>query len=175
MNSMLRKLFARLTAEPEPGAPLFKAATAEARAKHWYREGAVEDNVDGRFAMLTTVLALVTVRLEEGGAEARAHSSWLAERFVEAMDAEHRQMGVSDPSLGKTVRRLVSALGNRADIWREAVAADPVNWSDAASRSLYRGTPPSEQALDHSAEKLLQVWKSLVASDDQALMDGRVG
>ena len=172
MNSMLRKLFARLTAEPEPGAPLFKAATAEARRKHWYREGAVEDNVDGRFAMLTTVLALVTVRLEEGGADARAHSAWLAERFVEAMDAEHRQMGVSDPSLGKTVRRLVSALANRADIWREAVAGG--DWREAASKSVYRGTPPSDGALDHSAEHLDQLWTVLRAAEDGALIDGRI-
>jgi len=174
MNSMLRKLFARLTPEPQPGAPLFKAATAEARRKHWYREGAVEDNVDGRFAMLATVLALVTVRLEQGGAEARGHSAWLAERFVEAMDAEHRQMGLSDPTLGKTVRRLVSALDNRSDIWREAVAGT-ADWSDAAGRSVYRGTPPAESALAHSADKLRELWEALLRSADQDLLGGQIG
>jgi cytochrome b pre-mRNA-processing protein 3 len=171
---MLRKLFARLTPDPQPGAPLFKAAVAEARRKHWYREGGVEDNVDGRFAMLATVLALITVRLEEGGAEARAHSGWLAERFVEAMDAEHRQMGVSDPAIGKTVRRLVSALGNRTDIWREAVAAT-ADWRDAAARSVYRGTPPDEAALDHSAANLRTFWGALLDSDDSALIGGHIG
>jgi cytochrome b pre-mRNA-processing protein 3 len=174
MNSMLRKLFARLTPQAQPGAPLFKAATAEARRKHWYRDGAVEDTVDGRFAMLATILALITVRLEQGGAEARAHSAWLAERFVETMDAEHRQMGVSDPTLGKTVRRLVSALGNRADIWREAVAGTS-DWRDASARSVYRGTPPLDEALDHTATRLRILWKALVASDDPALMGGRIG
>lgn len=174
MNSMLRKLFGRLTPEAGPGAPLFKAATAEARRKHWYREGAVEDNVDGRFAMLATVLALVTVRLEDGGAEARAHSGWLAERFVEAMDAEHRQMGVSDPSLGRTVRRLVSALSNRNDIWREAVAGN-ADWREAAAKSVYRGTPPDEAALDHSAARLRVLWNALTSSDDHSLIGGRIG
>jgi len=173
MNSMLRKLFGRLTPEAGPGAPLFKAATAQARQKHWYREGKVEDNVDGRFAMLATVLALITVRLEDGGAEARAHSGWLAERFVEAMDAEHRQMGVSDPSLGKTVRRLVSALSNRNDIWREAVAGT-ADWRDAAARSVYRGTPPDEAALDHSAARLRILWDALTAANDQVLIGGRI-
>jgi cytochrome b pre-mRNA-processing protein 3 len=171
---MLRKLFGRLTPEAGPGAPLFKAATAQARQKHWYREGKVEDNVDGRFAMLATVLALITVRLEDGGAEARTHSGWLAERFVEAMDAEHRQMGVSDPSLGKTVRRLVSALSNRSDIWREAVAGT-ADWRDAAARSVYRGTPPDEAALDHSAARLRILWDALTAADDQDLIGGRIG
>ena len=71
MNHMLRKLFARLTPDVQPGAPLFKALTGEARRKHWYREGQVEDSVDGRFAMLATVMALATVRLEEGSADAQ--------------------------------------------------------------------------------------------------------
>ena len=174
MNSMLRKLFARLTPEVQPAAPLFKALTGEARRKHWYREGLVEDSVDGRFAMLATVLALATVRLEDGGPEARAHSAWLAERFVEAMDAEHRQMGLSDPALGKTVRRLVSALGNRSDIWREAVAGT-AEWRDAAARSVYRGTPPSESALDHSAAGLRDLWEALLGAEDRALIDGHIG
>lgn len=172
MNSMLRKLFARLTPEPDAGAPLFKAAVAEARTKHWYREGGVEDNVDGRFAMLTTIVALITVRLEDGGADARAHSGLLAERFVEAMDAEHRQMGVSDPTLGKKVRRMVSALGNRADFWREAVAGG--DWREATSKSVYRGTPPNDAALDHSADRLAAFWQALRSADDHALLDGRI-
>jgi len=174
MNSMLRKLFARLTPDVQPAAPLFKALTAEARRKHWYRVGAVEDSVDGRFAMVATVLALATVRLEDGGSEARSHSAWLAERFVEAMDAEHRQMGVSDPALGRTVRRLVSALGNRADIWREAVAGT-ADWRDAAARSVYRGTPPSDNALDHTAAGLDSLWQSLRAMSDETLIEGRIG
>ena len=173
MNHMLRKLFARLTPDVQPGAPLFKALVGEARRKHWYRNGAVEDSVDGRFAMLATIMALATVRLEEGGADARAHSAWLAERFVESMDAEHRQMGISDPALGKTVRRLVSALGNRADIWREAVAGN-CEWREAAGRSIYRGTPPNETALDHSAAGLSRLWDSLRLSSDSALIDGRI-
>ena len=173
MNSMLRKLFARLTPDTQLGAPLFKAAIAEARRKHWYREGAVEDNVDGRFAVLATILALITVRLEEGGAQARAHSVHLTERFVDAMDAEHRQMGVSDPAIGKTVRRLVSALGNRSDIWREAVATS-ADWREATAKSIYRGTPPDEAALDHSANKIRTLWGALLASEDADLLAGQI-
>ena len=174
MNHMLRKLFARLTPDVQPGEPLFKALTAEARRKHWYRQGQVEDSVDGRFAMLATVMALATVRLEEGSAEGRGHSIWLAERFVEAMDAEHRQMGVSDPTLGKTVRRLVSALGNRADFWREAVTGNG-DWREATAKSVYRGSPPSGSALDHCARELETLWAALRGSTDSALIEGRIG
>ena len=134
---MLRKLFARLTADrpPPPGAPLFAAAVAEARQRHWFADGGVADDVDGRFAVLATVLALVSVRLELGGTAARSHGAALVERFVDAMDAEHRQMGVGDPAIGKTVRRLVSALGNRVELWRDSVAQGE-GWPEAVGAQL---------------------------------------
>ena len=34
----------------------------------------------------------------------------LTERFIEAMDAEHRQLGLNDPTLGKRVRSLVASI-----------------------------------------------------------------
>jgi len=64
---MLRFLFQRLTADPERGAELFDAATRIAREPHWFVKGGVPDTLDGRFAVLATVTALVLVRLEGEG------------------------------------------------------------------------------------------------------------
>ncbi len=171
---MLRSLFARLTPTPAPGAPLFDAAVAEARRPHWYVQGEIDDTVDGRFAVLATVLALVTVRLEQGHASARSLSAALVERFVEAMDAEHRQMGVSDPSLGKQVRKLVGSLANRVELWREAVVSRE-SMSDPVRASLYRGAPPSEEALTHSTDCAQKLWDKLAAAPDEAVAEGRIG
>ena len=171
---MLRSLFARLTPHRERGQQLFAAAVAEARRPHWYVEGEVEDDIDGRFAILATVLALITVRLEQGDVEARAHSAALVERFVEAMDAEHRQLGISDPALGKTVRKLVSSLANRVDLWRTATA-DGGDFGEAARASIFRGAPPSDEALSHARDALMTLWTRLAASSDERLMEGRIG
>ena len=73
--------------------------------------------------MLATVTALVMVRLESSEDGADTASVSLTERFVEIMEAEHRELGLGDPGLGKKVRKLVSALARRVDLWREAVAA----------------------------------------------------
>ena len=170
---MLRSLFARLT-HPARGAPLFDAAVAVARRPHWYMQGEIDDTVDGRFAVLATILALVTVRLEQGHTAARNLSASLVERFVDAMDAEHRQMGVSDPSLGKTVRKLVGSLANRVELWRDAVAAGPP-FAEQVRASLYRGAPPSEEALQHSDECTQAFWASLAATDDEAMIEGKIG
>ncbi len=121
---MLGNLFRTLTAEPSRGAKLFAAATAEARKPHWYIEGAVPDTIDGRFAVLATVLALVIVRLEQLGQEGNAASVALTERFIEVMELEHRQMGLGDPKLGRTVRKLVGSLSRRVALWRSAAAGE---------------------------------------------------
>ena len=49
---------------------------------------------------------------------ANALSVALTERFIEVMEAEHRELGLGDPTLGKTVRKLVGSLARRTELWR---------------------------------------------------------
>ena len=167
---MLRFLFPRLTIDRARGAELFRHVTERARAPHWYIEGEVPDTVDGRFAMLTTIGALVLLRLErEQDAEA---SVALTERFVEAMEAEHRELGLGDPSLGKQVRKLVGSLAQRAGLWRDA-AAGTVDWAAAARDSLYR-EEPSKSALATAADLLRQLWKRLETANLEDIAAGEI-
>ena len=172
--SRLSFLFPRLTPPASRGAALFEALVGQARQPHWFGEGQVADTIDGRFAVLATITALATVRLERGGEVARSAAVALAERFVEAMDAEHRQLGIGDPALGKTVRKLVAALSRRVTLWRQAIEAGD-GWDEAASDSLFRGTPPSPAALDHATRALRLVWDRLEAAADDAVAQGRIG
>ena len=167
---MLRFLFPRLTSAPDRGAALFAAVTAEARKPHWYRQGGVPDDLDGRFRVLATIAALVMVRLDALGAS--EESVTLTERFIEVMESEHRELGLGDPTLGKTVRRLVSALGRRVELWRTAVAAD--GWKDAARDSLYK-QDVSDTQLQHAAESIRALWIEIDRSDADSLVAGRIG
>jgi cytochrome b pre-mRNA-processing protein 3 len=168
---MLHLLFPRLTATRERGAELFRAVTLRARATHWYVAGQVPDTVDGRFAMLATVTALTLVRLERDGDEGHSASVALTERFVAAMEAEHREMGMGDPSLGRTVRKLVASLGRRVELWRSAVGEE---WPNAARESVYGGEAPAE-ALSHTAGALAGLWRDLESTPLEALTEGRIG
>lgn len=171
---MLSFLFPRLTPHHSRGAALFEALVGEARQPHWFVDGQVPDSIDGRFAILATIVALATFRLERGGDVARIAAVALAERFVEAMDAEHRQLGLGDPAVGKTVRKLVGALSRRVQLWRETVEHGKV-WEHAVSISLFREAPPSAEALSHCNEALHGCWASLEAASDEELAEGRIG
>lgn len=170
---MLHLLFPRLTPAPQRGEMLFAAVTAAAREPHWYVEGEVADTLDGRFRMLATVAALVALRLEQLGADGETVSVALTERFIEVMESEHRELGLGDPKLGRTVRKLVGSLARRVEIWRSA-AEDPSRWDSAAKDSIYKdGVAPD--SLRHSSDRLRTLWAGLQGVGASEIAEGRIG
>jgi cytochrome b pre-mRNA-processing protein 3 len=169
---MLGFLFRGLTADPHRGAALFDAIVARAREPHWYVEGKVPDTIDGRFAVLATLTALALVRLEQAGEDGDATSVALTERFIEVMEAEHRELGLGDPTLGRTVRKLVGSLANRTEIWRFAASGER-DWTEGSRESLYK-EGVSADALLHSSEALKVFWNELGSVSVDKLKEGRL-
>ena len=168
---MLRFLFRRLTDRSPRGQALFDFAVAQARSPHWFTQGEVPDTLEGRFAMLATICALLSVRLESGSPEGEAASAALTERFIESMDSEHRELGLNDPVLGRRVRKLVGSLERRVDKWGAAVGGER-DWSETVVSSVYRGQPPRNEALEHSSARLHELWARLSGRSDEQLVEG---
>jgi cytochrome b pre-mRNA-processing protein 3 len=169
---MLKFLFRGLTADVAAGAPLSEALTAEARRPHWYVEGAVPDTLDGRFAVLATLTALTLVRLESEGEPGNRASVELTERFIEVMESEHRELGIGDPTLGRTVRKLVGMLARRTDLWRSARASE-TDWSETTRASLYK-REAGPDALRHSGDALRMFSERLSATPLERLQQGTI-
>jgi len=171
----MRSLMAMLRPKGADAGALYNAVVAEARRPAWYREGAVEDTMDGRFAVLSTLAALAILRLEDGDEEAVRHSVALTESFIADMDAQMREEGFGDPSIGKQVRMLVGALATRVDWWRRARNGE-MEWSDAVRFSIYRDAPPlAEAAVTFSSEALRRFNEGLAGFGDDEVIGGRVG
>lgn len=168
---MLRFLFGGLTERHKRARALFERVVAEARQPHWFVEGQVPDTLDGRFAILATVCALAIVRTESNDDSGR-QSAALTERFVEAMDAEHRQMGMNDPALGKRVRKLVGSLARRTTEWRQAVVGEAA-WVATTQSSVYKNGDADAEAVGHTAESLRDLWRRLEAASDDKLAEGQ--
>jgi cytochrome b pre-mRNA-processing protein 3 len=153
--------------------PLYAAIVAEARRPSWYRDAGVPDTLDGRFAVLTSLLALADVRLERGADDARALGPRLAEKFIADMDPQMREAGFGDPSLGRQVRMMVGALASQVDRWRLAVEAiEP--WEGVVLTGLYRDSPPAADVAEAGIEATKEWWQRLQRASDPAIIEGRI-
>ncbi|WP_185829121.1 ubiquinol-cytochrome C chaperone family protein [Sphingomonas ginkgonis] len=159
--------------EPNVARPLYNAVVERAREPDWYRDLGVPDTIDGRFAMLATIQALTTLRLEQGEDEARRSSVALTECFIENMDVEMRQLGISDPGISKKVGKLVGSLGNRVGEWRR-VAAGEASWTAATHRSVYREVEVEGSVAALMEQRLRAFWAALQRTSDEALVAGQL-
>lgn len=171
----MRSLMAKLRPKAPDAGVLYDSIVAEARRPAWYREGGVDDSLEGRFAVLASLVAIAILRLEGGDEEAVRHSVALTESFITDMDAQMREQGFGDPSLGKQVRFMVGALASRVDWWRRARAGE-LDWGEAVRFSIYRDDPPAMEApVTFCSESLRRFSEGLDGMRDRELIEGRVG
>lgn len=149
--------------------PLWHAVVATARDPRWYAERGVADTVEGRFDMVTLVLAIVLLRLErEGEAPAAAR---LAEWFVEDMDAQLRQSGVGDLVVGKHVGKLMATLGGRLGALRDALPGGQAALAEVVARNVTMSEPARGPLL---ADALAEFHRAVADAPLGALLSGRL-
>jgi cytochrome b pre-mRNA-processing protein 3 len=143
---------------------------ALARDPAWYRDGGVPDTLEGRFAMVAAVIALILLRLEAEGEAARRDSVLLTEIFIDDMDSSLREIGIGDFVVGKHVGKLVGALGGRVGAFRGAEALDaPVR------RNIFGGEEMDEAKVRFVAARLEALRARLGAAPRDALLAGEIG
>jgi cytochrome b pre-mRNA-processing protein 3 len=153
--------------------PLYNAIIAEARQTRWYDPGGVADTIDGRFEMVTVILALVLIRMEALGVAAQRPSTLVTEVFVQDMDGQLRELGIGDIIVGKHIGKMMSALGGRLGAYRAAFGADaPVG--AALVRNLYRGEEPSATSLAATEQGLISLRAQLAGATLADLLGGRL-
>ncbi|WP_343344574.1 ubiquinol-cytochrome C chaperone family protein [Sphingomicrobium sp. XHP0239] len=171
----MRKLLGMFRATPGAATQsLYAAIVGQARDKHWYLEGKVPDDMDGRFALLSSLVALTILRLERGGEDAVRASVSLTEGFIADMDAQMREIGF-DTTIGKQVRGLVGALAARVDRWRRATDGTDEEWTAATRFSVYRDAPDmDESTLTYAAEQMRRFAERIDGEPDAKLLRGEL-
>lgn len=165
---LLERLF---SSRPDPRdalRPLWAQAVALARDPDWYRDCGVADTLEGRFDMVTAVLALVLLRMERTPALA-ARTASLTEIFVEEMDGQLRQSGVGDLMVGKQIGRLMATLGGRVGALRAALALGGPEIAEVVHRNI---TLADDSRVEAAAQGLRTLAARLEATADDALLAG---
>ena len=148
---------------------LWHGIVTTSREAEWYAGCGVDDSVEGRFDMITLVLSLTLLRMENS-AELAPKTGRLTELFVADMDRQLRDAGVGDLMVGKRMGKLVSALGGRIGALREAMIE-----SDAALAVILQR---NMTLLDNDkkpfalAVRTRALHNDLTAQDDSALLTG---
>lgn len=172
MGRIVLGWFNRVFAErPSEAQRLYDAVVAKGREAHWYVEGGVPDSVDGRFDMITAVVAMVMLRLEDD-MQGAGPNARLAECFVTDMEGQMRELGVGDVVVGKQMGKLMGLLGGRLGAYRDGLAAGSLD--AALLRNLYRSEAPSPAALRHVAEALTAFRHMLDTVTIAALLRGEM-
>lgn len=169
--SLIKRLFGSSAPDPKLKLiPLYSQIVAKAREPHWYELGQVPDSLDGRFDMVSAILTLVLLRLEEATAHAQ-DMAYLTEVFVDDMDGQLRESGVGDVIVGKYMGKMMSALGGRLGAFRTALA-QPATLGDVVIRNIYRSETVELEALAHVRAALLDLDRALKAQTVEALVAG---
>lgn len=171
--SILDRLFTRTAAGRSTSRdalrPAYQAVVAAARQPAWYHDGA-PDTLDGRFDMVTAILAQLLLRLETTG-DFATESALLTEVFVDDMDGQLREIGIGDMIVGKHIGRMMAALGGRLGAYRDA-GDDPAMLAAALERNMWRGEPAPDGAAVRVAQRLIEWRRALSQTAPAALVAG---
>lgn len=177
---MLNKIFSFLNRSDDSPVvrDLHAAIVEQARQPAFYAQHGVPDSLDGRFDMLVLHAYLAFRRLKELGQPAEAMSQQLFDLIFDDMDANLREIGVGDLSVGKKVKKMAQAFFGRAAAYDAGLepGAAPDVLEQALRRNVY-GTVanPAQNDLAWLAGYTRSAIATLAAQPAESLLKGRIG
>lgn len=120
---MIARLFRRGTDRRRPVEALHAAIVSASRQPGLYTALQVPDTVEGRFEALCLHVYLVLRRLDRLPPPAADLAQELVDTVFASLDANVRELGVSDMGVGKRMKKLASAFYGRARSYDAALDA----------------------------------------------------
>lgn len=120
---MIARFFRRGAERRRPVEALHGAIVAAARQPGLYTDLSVPDTVEGRFESLCLHVYLVLRRLDRLPPPAADFAQELVDSVFANLDANVRELGVSDVGVSKRMKKIASAFYGRARSYDAALAA----------------------------------------------------
>lgn len=129
---------------------LYGHAVDQARRPEFYAGWGVPDTIEGRFDLLSLHVALLCRRLARTGPPGRDLAQALFDTMFSDMEDNLREIGVSETSLGRSVKTMAKGFLGRADAYGRALdGADALD--SVLRRNLYAGGEVEAEQVEHMA------------------------
>lgn len=138
----LGQLF-RTRPEKTAGRRLYAAAVVQARQPAFYADCGVPDTPTGRFDLIVLHGFLLMQRLK-AAPDGRLLAQAFCDAVVEDIDRNLREMGTSDLSVGKKVKKLMQGFYGRLAAYEKALQGDDPMLISALKRNLYAAAEAAE-------------------------------
>jgi cytochrome b pre-mRNA-processing protein 3 len=154
---------------------LYGEIVSAARNPIFYRDLGVPDTVEGRFELIAAHLSLVLHRLGQAGAPGATIARALNESCITDLDDNMREIGISDLSVPRKIKKAAAALYDRH---RDILAAlsDPNN--SALEAVLVRNIGQLPGATNFKADAIARHLRScqtaLAATPSERVLEGTV-
>jgi cytochrome b pre-mRNA-processing protein 3 len=156
------------------GAKLYASAVVQARMAAFYRDFGVRDSMEGRFELFSLHVIFLIERLKGQGEAAAETSQAVFDAYVKGLDDAFREIGVSDTSVGKKMKKLAGAFYGRLKAYDDAIA----NLPDTAATLEFLGRTALEERGEGDAAALtayvIRAREALASQSLGALLQGDV-
>lgn len=173
------RFFSRSRRAPSAVTTVYHQLVAWSRDPWFFAQTKVPDTLDGRFDMLSLMIALLLIRLEARDRETKDFGRQLMEAFNTDMDRSLREMGVGDMSVGKHVKRMAQGFLGRMAAYREALQADegrvPDPLAAALSRNIYGQEGGEAIYAAPLAIRIRRIHQGLKHLDPAQVLAGHLG
>jgi len=134
---------------------LYLKTVEQARLPVFYQDLGTQDNIDGRYDVLTLHVCMMMYVLDKKSPQAIEYNQDLFDVMFEDMEYNLREMGVGDLAVKHKMKAMWSAFNGRRHAYYEGFNT-PNTLAAAIARNLYRGEKVSQ--------KTLKWWESYIAT-----------
>lgn len=174
-TDIIRKWWSGRNLQRHRARDLYAKLVAQARQPVFYSRLGVPDTLDGRFELIALHVFLVAHRLKQAGSEATSLVQTMLEVFVDDMDRSLRELGVSDLSVGRKVKQMVSGVYGRIAAYDQAVLQGEAALADAIRRNVYGTVEAAPEQAGELGRYLDDQVARLAQTDAQDVMNGNFG
>jgi cytochrome b pre-mRNA-processing protein 3 len=160
--------------EKDAGRRLYAAAVAQARSAGFYADCGVPDTPTGRFDVIALHGFLLMRRLKADPA-GRPLAQAFCDAVVDDIDRNLREMGTSDLSVGKKVKKVMQGFYGRLGAYDEALQADDSMLISALRRNLYGDGTPADAQIRAIAQYVRREAERLPGQTIDQLSAGETG